>query len=160
MIGIALQRMLHLNLFHLRELQSCCKLLYVCSLHRPASRQYLSWHWEHQSTNFLPLISCCMSSRWPTWKITNPCCNPALHCLSSVLISPWWKKLLTLLPFCWASTNVWILWRVLITVVSLSNRVFRYRTSNILCEFSNMIQHTWWQFSTSFWLDMNHQDCI
>jgi hypothetical protein len=48
-----------------------------------------------------------------TWKKSIPCCNPFLHSLSSLLISPWRKNFLTLLSLCWASTKVCILRRVL-----------------------------------------------
>jgi hypothetical protein len=31
---------------------------------------------------------------------------------------------------------------------------------NILCELSNVSQHTWWQFCSSVGIDVNHQNCI
>jgi hypothetical protein len=37
---------------------------------------------------------------------------------------------------------------------------FSSKTSNILCELSNVSQHTWWQFRSSVGIDVNHQNCI
>jgi hypothetical protein len=37
---------------------------------------------------------------------------------------------------------------------------FVSKSSNILPEFSNMLQYTWWQFPTHIRGDVNHQNCI
>jgi hypothetical protein len=65
---------------------------------------------------------------------------------------------LTLVPFCWASRKVCILWRVLDGSDQYEHK--DYEPCQALCESPDMLQHHWWQSSARIWLDVNNDNCI